>query len=96
MAKQSAARAVGKPLQIPVGNLVLLRDHPEGWNKIQDNYKSELFVVESQHQDPNVYTIKPVSGKGVVQKVNWHQLCDMKRSLGDPDPTDSIQNISVP
>ena len=44
-------------LNIPLGNLVLLHDHLEGCNKIQDNYKSELFVVESKHKDPNVYTI---------------------------------------
>ena len=96
MAKQSVARAGGKPLQIPVGNLVLLRDHPEGWNKIQDNYKSELFVMESQHQDPNVYTIKPDSHKGVVQKVNWHELFNLKRSLGNPNSTVSVPNINVP
>ena len=29
-AKKSQIRTGGKPLQIPVGNLVLLRDHPEG------------------------------------------------------------------
>ena len=50
-AKQSAARAGGKPLQIPFGKLLLLRDHAESQNKLQDNCKSELFVVESQHQD---------------------------------------------
>ena len=66
MAKQSVARAGGKPLQMPVGNLVVLRDHPKGWNNIQDSDRSELFVMESQHQNPNVYSIKPVSGKGVV------------------------------
>ena len=54
MAKQGAAMAGGKQLQIPVGNLVLCRDHLEGCNKIQDNYRSELFVAESQHQDPNI------------------------------------------
>ena len=43
-AKKSQIRTGGKTLQIPVGNLVLLRDHPEGCNKIQDNYKSELFI----------------------------------------------------
>ena len=52
--------------------------------------------MESQHQDNNVYIIKPVSGKGVVQKANWHQLLDLKRSLGDSDPTVSVQKISVP
>ena len=67
MAKQSVARAEGKPVQILVCNLVLLRDHPQGQNKIQDNYKLELFVVESQHLDPNCLYHKD---KGVVQKVN--------------------------
>ena len=53
-AEKSVSGQEGKALSIPIGNLVLLRDHPEGRNKIQDNYKNELFVVESQHQDPNV------------------------------------------
>ena len=29
--------------------MVLLHDHVEGHNKIQDNYKNELFVVELKH-----------------------------------------------
>ena len=37
-AKKSQIRTGGKSLQIPLGNLVLLRDHPKGHNKIQDNY----------------------------------------------------------
>ena len=49
--------------------------------------------MESQYQDLNVYTTKPVSGKGVVQKVNQHQLFDLKRSLGDPDPTVSVPTL---
>ena len=52
--------------------------------------------MESQHQGPNVYTIKPVSGKGVVWKVNWHQLFNLKRSLGDSGPTVSVPDINVP
>ena len=94
--KQSSARSADKPLQIPFGNLVLLGDHPEGQNKIQDNYKSELFLMESQHQDPNVYIIKPICGKGVVQKVNQCQLFDLKGSIGNPDPVVSVPNISIP
>ena len=39
---------------IPVGNLVLLYDHSEGQNKIQDNYKSKQFVMELKHWDHNV------------------------------------------
>ena len=72
--KQSAEKSVfqarGKDLEIPMGNLVLLHDHPEGQNKIQDHYKSELYVVELKHQDPNVYKIKPLCGKGPMRMVN--------------------------
>ena len=38
-------QAGGKDLHIPEGNAVLLQDHPEGRNKIQDGYKSEMFKV---------------------------------------------------
>ena len=72
--KQSAEKSVswarGKDLEIPIGNLVLLRDHPEGQNKIQDHYKSKLYVMELKHQDPNVYKIKPLCGKGPMHMVN--------------------------
>ena len=65
--KQSVEKSVsqqeGKALEIPIGNLVLLHDHLEGQNKIQDHYKSKLFVVDSKHQDPNVYNIKPLYGR---------------------------------
>ena len=70
-AEKSVSQAVGKALDIPLGNLVLLHDHPEGHNKIQDNYKSELFVMQSNHKDPNVYTVKPLNGKGPMHMVNW-------------------------
>ena len=43
-------------------NLVLLRDHTEGQHKIQDNFKSELFMVVSKHKDCNVYIIHPLCG----------------------------------
>ena len=49
----------GKDLLIPVGNHVLLRDHPEGRNKIQDRYKTDVYVVVGHHQEePNVYYIQ--------------------------------------
>ena len=85
--KQSVEKSVswagGKDLKIPIGNLVLLCDHPEGRNKIQDHYKSELFVIELKHQDTNVYKIKPLYGKGPMCMVNWWQLFDLQKSLGD-------------
>ena len=71
--KQTANKTVlcaeGSPRGIPKDNLVLLRDHPEGQHKIQDNYKSELFMVVSKHKDPNVYIIHPLCG-GLVHMVN--------------------------
>ena len=69
-AEKSVSWAGGKALKIPLGNLVLLWDHPEGHNKIQDNYKSELFVIESKHQDLKLYIIKPLNGKGPMCTIN--------------------------
>ena len=66
-----------KALDMPIGNLVLLCNHLEGQNNIQDNYKSKLFVMELKHLDPNVYAIKPPNGKGPIHTVNWWQLFDL-------------------
>ena len=44
-ASKTALYAGLSPLKIPKDNLVLLRDHTEGRQKIQDNYKSELFML---------------------------------------------------
>ena len=60
-----------KPLQIPKDNLVLLWDYPEGYNKIQDSYMHELFVVVDKHPDLKVYIIKPINGKGPLWKFNY-------------------------
>ena len=53
---------VGNALDMPKDNLVLLRDHTEARNKIQDNYKSKLVIIVSKHKDPNVSTIYPMCG----------------------------------
>ena len=95
-AEKSVSRAGGKALSIPIGNLVLLRDHPEGRNNIQDNYKNELFVMESQHQDPNVYTIKPLNGKGPMCKVNWQQLYNLQKTWGSDKLSDPAPNTILP
>ena len=47
--EKSVSWAGGKALEILLGNLVLLCDHQEGQNEIQDNFKSELFVMELKH-----------------------------------------------
>ena len=76
---KSQIRIGGRSLQIPIGNLVLLRDHPKGHNKIQDNYKSELFVIVNHHKDPNVYVIQLLDKKGPKKTVNRQQLFDLKK-----------------
>ena len=72
-AKKTALCAGGSPLNIPEDNLVLLRDHPKGTCKIQDNYKYKIFLVVPKHNDPNVYTICPLCGD-LAHMVNWWQF----------------------
>ena len=76
-AKVNEKMTGGKDLHIPTGNLVLLRDHPDGRNKIQDDYKPDLYEVTAQHQDPNVYYVKPLEGKGPIKQVNRCQMFDL-------------------
>ena len=75
--QKSAGRLNQKSLEIPEGILVLLQDHPEVCNKIQDRYKSEKFVVVGKCLEPNVYHIKPVKGNGPEWMVNRCQLQDL-------------------
>ena len=95
-AEKSVSWAGGKALNIPIGNLVLLHDHPKGQNKIQDNDKNELFVMESQHQDLNVYTIKPLNGKGPVCKVNQQQLFNLQKTQGSDTPSNPAPDTILP
>ena len=67
----------GKDLLIPVGNLVLLRDHPEGRNKIQDNNKDQIYVVTSHHKHKNAYFVKPLGSKTQPKQVNRHEMFDL-------------------
>ena len=81
-AKKSKIRASGKTLHILIGNLVLSWDHPEGCNKIQDNYKSELFVVVDHHKDPNVYIIQSLDKKGPKEQSTGDSCLTWKVSGG--------------
>ena len=87
-ARKSQIRTGGKSLQIPIGNLVLLRDHPKGHNTIQDNYKSELFVIVNHHKDPNICVIQSLDKKGPKKTVNRWQLFDLTKSQVDPLTSD--------
>ena len=39
--------------------------------------------MELKQQDPNIYTIKPLSGNGPLCAVNWWQLFGFQKSPGD-------------
>ena len=89
-------------MYIPEGNVVLLRDHPEGRNKIQDGYKSELFKVVKHVTNPdNVYIIVPVKGSK-EQTVNRCELKDLgnvasENETGDEDSeVDTCKELGVP
>ena len=43
--------------------MVLLRDHPEGRNKIQDNNKDQIYIVTGHHENRNAYFVKPLGSK---------------------------------
>ena len=81
----------GKDMIIPIRNHVLLRDHLEGRNKIQDRYKTDVYVVVSHHQEePNVYYIQLLNNSkpGQPKVVHRRQLFDLKRSV--PPSTASL------
>ena len=50
----------GKDLLIPIGKVVLIHDHPEGHNKIQDNNKDQIYVITEHHNHKNAYFVKPL------------------------------------
>ena len=95
-AEKSVSQAGGKTFEIPMGYLVLLHDHLKCHNKIQDTYKNELFVIQSKHQDLNVYIIKPLNGKGPMHTVNWWQLFDLQKSQGSDMPSNPAPDTNLP
>ena len=66
--------AGGKDLVIPIGNLVLLRDHPEGRNKIQNNNKDQIYIVTGHHEYKNAYWVKPLVSKVQYKQVNCREM----------------------
>ena len=86
-----------KELTIPIGNHVLLHDHPEGHNKIQDRYKSNIYVMVGHHKEPNVYYIQllDMSQQGPPKVVNQHQLYNLNHS-GPPSVADKSQEDDDP
>ena len=76
-AAKNKRTAGGSDIDIAPGNLVLLRDHPEGRNKIQDHYKSDLFQVIKKGERLNNFRIKPIGSSGHPKEVNRRQLFDI-------------------
>ena len=81
----------GKELTIPIGSHVLLPDHLEGQNKIQNRYKSNIYVMVDHHKEPNVYYIQLLNAdkKGLPKVVNRCQLFDLNHS-SPPSVTNSF------
>ena len=67
----------GKDLLILTGNLVLLCNHPEGRNKIQDNNKDQIYVITGHHDHKNAYFVKPIGGKVQPKQVNHQEMFDL-------------------
>ena len=79
--------------------MVFLHNHPEGCNKIQDKYKSEMFVVVGKCPEPNVYHTKPVNGNGPEWTVNQHQPLDLGKNQnggGLTSPQDNHNGAQIP
>ena len=69
--------AGGKDLIIPVGNLVLLRNHPKGRNKIQDSNKDQIYIVTGHHDNRNAYFVKPLGSKCQPKQVNRREMFNL-------------------
>ena len=90
-------RTGGKELTIPIRNHVLLRDHLEDHNKIQDWYKSDIYVMVGHHKEPNVYYIQLLNKdkSGSPKVVNWCQLFNLNWS-SPPSVADKSQDDGDP
>ena len=95
--KQNQSHTSGKELVIPIGNHVLLCDHPEGHNKIQNRFKPDVFVVVDHHKEPNIYYIKRLSAdKDVKPKVVHRcQLFNLNRSAPPSVGRNSVDGLAT-
>ena len=78
--QKSTERLNQKSLEIPEGNLVLLCDHLEGCNKIQDRYKSEELQLLACAQS-QMYTVSSLS---MAMALHRPLITDNSKILGEP------------
>ena len=57
--------------------MVLLRDHPEGRNKIQDNNKDQIYIITGHHSHRNAYFVQPLGSKCQPKQVNRREMFDL-------------------
>ena len=57
--------------------MVLLRDHPKGRNKIQDNNKDQIHIITGHHDNRNAYFVKPLGSKCQPKQVNRREMFDL-------------------
>ena len=95
--KQNQSCTSGKELVIPKGNHILLHDHPEGRNKIQNRFKPDVFVVVDYHKEPNIYYIKWLSADKDAQPkvVHRRQLFDLKWSVPPSVGRNSVDELAT-
>ena len=67
--------------EIPIGERVFTRSHPQGRAKIQDKWNSKIYKVVNRRD--NVYEIEPADGQGGTRTVNHSelQICPKPRPL---------------
>ena len=77
-----------KEMPIPVGSIVLLKDHPKSRNKIHDEWKAMPYKVVGRPQD-NVYDIQIADGSGEIKTVTRTEILDTKQEV--EEDTDNAQ-----
>ena len=77
----SSQKEKGQDLSISLGNIVLLKDHSIGSNKIQDAYEDKRFVIAKVNPDPSMIMITPMKGKGNNRTVQESELKNLEHPL---------------
>ena len=52
--------------------------------------------MELMHWDMNIYSIKPLNGKGLMHTINQQQLFNLQKSQGDINLLDEAPDTSLP
>ena len=83
-----------KPLRLHVGDLVLMTDHGEGHRKIQNRYKSEIYVITGLHKIPEVYFVKPFGSTKTPKAVN-RRLLHTYSGIGVPGKFKNVPHYNA-